>query len=303
MSILEASRRDSLSGFLYATGAYMLWGILPLYMKAVAHMSPVEVIAHRMVWSVPVVLLTLLWLGRMADLKRALTEPRTLMMAGVAAALVSINWGTYVWAIGADHALDAALGYFINPLFSILLGRFLLKERLLVIQWLAIALAGIGVGIVTWQLGQIPVVGLTLTISFGFYAYLKRALPIGPNQGFALEVILLLPVGIGIILWYALTGSGHFLVGSASDTSLLLGCGIVTAVPLILYANGAKRLNLTTIALMQYILPTTIFLIAVFWFREPLTLANLAAFGFIWGGLLLYSISLLRVRPTSLEMT
>ncbi len=285
---------DSLSGFFYALAAYLLWGLLPLYMKALAHIPPVEVLAHRVIWSVPVALAVLAWLRRTADLKAALVNPRMLGMAALTAAIISVNWGIYVWAIGADHALDAALGYYINPLFSIFLGAVLLGERLRGIQWLAIALVCIAVGILTWEAGQLPVIAAGLFLTWGFYAYLKRRLPIGPNQGFALEVLILLPFALGYAGWLAWTGEGHFMEGVPFDTWMLFGCGIVTAAPLMIYANGAKRLRLSTIAIMQYIAPTMIFLTAVFLFGEPFSRVKLVAFGFIWAALLVYSWSILR---------
>ncbi|MGI1663254.1 EamA family transporter RarD [Palleronia sp. KMU-117] len=287
---------DSLGGFLYALAAYLMWGVLPLFMKAVAHIPPVEVLAHRVVWSVPIALAVLLALGRTADLRAALTTPRVLAMGAVTAALISVNWGIYVWAIGTGHALDAALGYYINPLFSVFLGAVLLRERLLPAQWAAIALASAAVLILTVEAGRLPVVALGLTLSWGLYAYFKRSLPIGPNQGFTLEVLLLLGPALGYMVWLLARGEGHFLQASATDTALLLSCGLVTAVPLMVYANGAKRLRLTTIAMMQYIAPTMIFLIAVFVFDEPMGRGRMIAFPMIWAALVLFSGSMLR-RP------
>lgn len=289
-----ATTGDSLSGFLYALSAYLLWGFLPLYMKALAHVPPAEVVAHRVIWSVPVALAVLAWLGRTHDLRKALTQPRMLGMGLMTAALISVNWGIYVWAIGSGHALDAALGYYINPLFSILLGAVLLGERLRGVQWLAILSALIAVAILTWEAGRLPVVALGLMLTWGFYAYLKRRLPIGPNQGFALEVLILLPFGLAYVGWLAAKGQAHFLGMNAHETWLLVGCGIVTAGPLMIYANGAKRLRLSTIAIMQYVAPTMIFLTAVFLFDEPFSQTKLVAFGFIWAALVIYSWSVLR---------
>ena len=285
---------DSLSGFFYALSAYFLWGFLPIYMKALASVPAIEVIAHRVIWSVPFALAVLAVLGRTSDLTAALRTPRMLVMACLTAALISVNWGIYVWAIGAGHALDAALGYYINPLFSIGLGAILLGERLRGLQWLAIALAAIGVAILTWEAGRLPLIALALTLTWGFYAYFKKSLPIGPNQGFALEVLLLLPLALAYALWLAATGQGHFITGTAGQTALLFGCGIITAGPLMLYANGAKKLRLSTIAIMQYIAPTMIFLTAVFVFDEPFSQTKLVAFGFIWAALVLYSLTVLR---------
>jgi len=247
-------------------------------------------------WSVPVAVAVLLWLGRTGDLKAALRSPRMLGMGAMTAALISINWGIYVWAIGSGHALDAALGYYINPLFSIFLGAVLLRERMGKTQGVAIALAVVAVAILTWEAGRLPVVALGLTVTWGFYAFLKKWLPIGPNQGFALEVLILLPLALAYIAWTGATGGGHFLTGVAWDNLLLFGCGIVTAVPLMLYANGAKRLRLSTIAIMQYIAPTMIFLTAVFVFGEPFSGVKLVAFSLIWAALVVYSLPMLTAQ-------
>jgi chloramphenicol-sensitive protein RarD len=284
---------DSLSGFLFALTAYLLWGFLPLYMKALAHIPPVEVIAHRVVWSLPIALVVLAWLGRTGDLRAALKTPRMLGMGALTAALISVNWGIYVWAIGSGNALDAALGYYINPLFSIFLGAVLLRERIGRWQAVAIALAVVAVAILTWDAGRLPLVALSLTLTWGFYAFLKKWLPIGPNQGFALEVLILLPLALGYMVWLWGAGTGHFLQGVAWNDALLIGCGIVTAGPLMIYANGAKRLRLSTIAIMQYIAPTMIFLTAVFIFDEPFSGVKLVAFGLIWAALAVYSLPML----------
>lgn len=287
---------DSLSGFFFALVAYVLWGFLPLYMKALAHVPAVEVIAHRVLWSLPIALGVLLWLGRTGDLRVALRTPRMLMMGAVTAALISVNWGIYVWAIGAGFALEAALGYYINPLFSVLLGRVLLNERLKPAQWVAIGLAATAVVMLAVEAGRLPYVALSLTLTWGAYAYLKKSLPIGPNQGFTLEVLLLAPFALGYLIWAQAAGVAYFLQGVGMDDLLLIGTGVVTAVPLMIYANGAKRLRLSTIAMMQYIAPSMIFLIAVFVFDEPFGGVRLIAFPMIWTALVIYTVSSLRGR-------
>ena len=285
---------DTLRGFGFALAAYLLWGFLPLYMKQMAHIPTLEVLAHRVIWSVPIALAILAYLGRTDDLMTALRTPRMLGMAAVTATLISVNWGVYVWSIQTGHALEAALGYYINPLFSVFLGAVFIKERLSTAQKLAIALAACAVGFLTWQLGKLPLVALSLTVTWGFYAYFKKMLPIGPNQGFTLEVLLLLPFALGYALWLQVQGTAVFAHGPGLDTALLMGCGVVTAVPLMIYANGAKLLRLSTIGIMQYIAPTMIFLTAVFWFGEPFDSARLVAFVLIWTGLVIYTTSLLR---------
>jgi chloramphenicol-sensitive protein RarD len=287
------TNEDSPRGFAFALTAYLLWGFLPLYMKAMAHISPAEVVAHRVIWSVPIAALVLIVLGRTQDLRVALQSPRMLGMGALTAGLISINWGIYVWAIGSGHALDAALGYYINPLFSVGLGAVLLGERLTRAQLGAIALAALAVVVLTVAQGKVPVVALALTVTWGFYAYLKKSLPLGPNQGFMLEVVIMLPFALAYVAWLGVQGTGHF---SGTDMWLLLGCGVVTAGPLMIYANAAKGLRLTTIAMMQYIAPTLIFLTAVFWFGEPFGVARGIAFPMIWAALAIFTGSLLWER-------
>ncbi|MCI2400210.1 EamA family transporter RarD [Aliiroseovarius subalbicans] len=284
---------DSPRGLAFAITAYLLWGVLPLYMKALAHIPPTEVVAHRIVWSVPIAGLLLVLLGRTRDIATAFRSPRTLAMGCVTAGLVSVNWGVYVWAIATDRALDAALGYYINPLFSIFLGAVLLGERLTRAQMVAIALAAAAVVVLTIDAGTLPWPALALTFSWGMYAFFKKSLPIGPNQGFMLEVLILLIPALGYLGYLTATGASHF-TETPSNTALLLGCGLVTAVPLITYANGAKLLRLSTVGILQYIVPTMIFLFAVFWFGEPFGRARMIAFPMIWAALVIYTWSMLR---------
>jgi chloramphenicol-sensitive protein RarD len=287
------TNQDTPRGFAFALTAYLLWGFLPLYMKAMAHISPAEVIAHRVIWSVPIAGAVLLILGRTDDLRVALRSARMLGMGALTAGLISVNWGIYVWAIGSGHALDAALGYYINPLFSVGLGAVLLGERMNRAQMAAIGLAAVAVVILTVVQGKVPLVALGLTVSWGIYAYLKKSLPLGPNQGFMLEVVILLPFALAYVAWLGVQGTDHF---SGTDMWLLLGCGVVTAGPLMIYANAAKGLRLTTIAMMQYIAPTMIFLTAVFWFGEPFGPARAVAFPMIWAALAIFTGSLLWQR-------
>ena len=287
--------QDTLRGFGFALSAYVLWGFLPLYLKAVSHIPAIEVVAHRVLWSVPVAGLILIVLGRTSDLGRILRDPKALAMGCITATLVSINWGVYVWAIAAERTLDGALGYYINPIFSVFLGAMLLGEKLNKLQWAAVGLAAAAVGVLTYANGSLPWPALALTFSWGFYAYFKRSLPIGPNQGFLLEVLILSPVALGYLIWLGGQGGGHF-VPLTIDMWLLMGCGIVTAVPLMLYANGAKGLRLATIGIMQYIAPTMIMLIAVFVFEEPFGSARAIAFPMIWAALGLYTFAMFRGR-------
>lgn len=285
--------RDTGRGFALATAVYVIWGFLPLYMKALAHVPPAEVIVHRVIWSVPIAGAVLWATGRTGDFRAALRSPRMVAMAAATAALVSVNWGIYVWAIGSGHALDAALGYYVNPLFSVFLGAALLRERLSHAQWAAIALAAAAVAALTWETGRLPAAALGLTLTWGAYAFLKKRLPIGPNQGFLLEVVILLLPALAYLAFLSAQGRGHFLAGSSRDTALLLGCGAVTAVPLLLYANGAKLLRLSTIGMLQYIAPTIVLLVAVLVFGEEFGRARMMAFPMIWAALAIYTAAMI----------
>ncbi|RUW46817.1 EamA family transporter RarD [Mesorhizobium sp. M1A.F.Ca.ET.072.01.1.1] len=283
-------------GFLLALGAYFLWGLLPFYMKAVAHLPLIEVISHRIVWSVPIAAAVLVWAGRTADFKSAIRSPKSLAMAALTATLISVNWGIYVWAIAVDRTVETALGYYINPLVSVVVGAVLLGERLDRLQIAAVALAAIAVTVLTVEAGKLPWVSLALAFSFAAYGFFRKTLPIGPSQGFLLEVLLLSVPALCYIAYLIATGEDHFISSTGGDTALLIGCGPVTAVPLLLFAFGARLLRLSTIGIMQYIAPTMVFLIAVLIFDEPFGSTQAIAFALIWTALAMYSWSMFRGR-------
>ncbi|MCM5559940.1 EamA family transporter RarD [Pleomorphomonas sp. JP5] len=287
-------------GFAFAFSAYLLWGFLPFYMKAVAHISPYEVVAHRVLWSVPITAAIVLVQGGFGSFLRVFRQPRTLAMGFLTASLISVNWAIYVWAIGSGRALESALGYFINPLVNVALGTIFLGERLSRAQVFAVALAVFGVGLMTVESGGLPWVSLALALSFGVYGYLKKTLPIGPTHGFLLEVVLISPLALAYLGWLTVAGDGHFFgtgaVTTLSDTLLLAVSGLVTAVPLILFVYGARLLRYSTIGLMQYIAPSMIFLTAVFVFHEPFSVGKLIAFMFIWAALVVYTATIFSGR-------
>ncbi|MBD3665700.1 EamA family transporter RarD [Sulfitobacter aestuariivivens] len=293
-SLSPKTNEDTAAGLGFALTAYGLWGFLPLYMKVLAHIPAAEVVVHRVLWSVPIAAVVLVVLGRTNTLREALRNPRMLAMGCVTAALISLNWGVYVWAITSGNALDAALGYYINPLFSIFLAAVVLREKLSRAQLVALLLAAGAVLVLTLDAGGVPWAALVLTITWGLYALCKKSLPIGPNQGFLLEVLILLVPALGYLGYLTVTGASHFDLAFTRDTWLLIGCGAVTAVPLLIYANAAKRLRLSTIGILQYIAPTMIFLIAVFVFEEPFGQARMIAFPMIWAALVIYTMSILR---------
>ncbi len=288
--------RDSKDGFIYAGGAYLIWGFLPLYMKMMAHIPAWEIVPHRVFWSLPIAAAVVWYRNELADIGAALRSPRTLALALLTAMILSINWGIYVWAIISGRALESALGYYINPLFSVFLAAVLVGEKLVKVQMFALSLAGLAVALLTWEAGGLPWVSLALTVTWGFYAYFKKTLAIGPTQGFFLEVLILLVPSLALMWWFERQGTSHFIHTGWSDTALLVGSSLFTAVPLMLYALGAKLLRLTTIAIMQYSAPTMIFLIAVFVFKEPFSQYKAGAFVLIWSALAIYTMSLVRAH-------
>jgi chloramphenicol-sensitive protein RarD len=288
---------DTPAGLGLALTVYLLWGALPLYLKMVSHIPALEVVAHRVLWSLPIAALVLMVRGRLGDIWPLLSRPRLVGMALLTAALLTANWMTYVYAIGAGHAVEAALGYYINPLISVVIAAVVLKEHLRPAQFVAVGLAVIAVAILAWDAGGLPWISLTLATTWGFYALFRKTLPLGPNQGFFLEVLILAVPALAFVLYVEASGAGHFVAEAGpNDPWLLAFSGVATAVPLIIYANAAKLLRLSTIGIMQYIAPSFVFLIAVFVFREPFGSMKLVAFCFIWASLIVYSVSMFRGR-------
>ncbi len=287
---VQKRERDTRSGFFYALFAYGLWGFLPLYFRAAEAIPPDELTAHRIIWSLPTVLIVMLMMGRLREIPVLLSNWKVVRMMALTAAMISVNWGLYVWAISVERTSETALGYYINPLLTVLLGALLLGERLDRWQKVAVALAFLGVAIRTIGSGELPWISLVLAFSFAGYGYLRKTVSVGPTQGFLLEVMILFPFAVGYAVWLAWTGVDHV---SLTDGNLwwLIGCGPVTAVPLILYAYGAKGLTLTTIGLMQYIAPTMIFCVAFFVFGEELDIWQAITFGLIWLALVIYTRS------------
>lgn len=294
----SSNSSETARGFALALGAYLIWGLLPFYMKAVAHIPAAEVVAHRVIWSLPIGALLLARSGRLSTVIAALRDGRMLLRVVPAAVLITINWLTYVWAIAVGRALETALGYYINPLVSILVGALLLRERFSRAQMLAIALAALGVIGMSVLSGGLPWVSLVLAFSFAGYGYFKKTVPIGSTEGFVLEILLLTLPALVFIAYLVATGQSHFTGEGAhlGDILLLMASGLLTAVPLIMFGIGARALRLSTIGIMQYVAPTMVFFIAVFYFGEPLNAGKLVAFGFIWAALAIYSWSALSTR-------
>nr|WP_295077982.1 EamA family transporter RarD [uncultured Roseateles sp.] len=276
-------------GVIYAALAYLAWGLFPLYFRQIAQVPALEVIMHRTLWSLVFVLGILLVLRRWAWLGPVLKSRKLLGRFAISALLLSCNWLVYVWAVQNNHVLDASLGYFINPLVNVALGFIFLRERPRPLQWLAVGLAAVGVLWLAVQTGHMPWVALTLALSFGFYGLMRKVASLGALEGLALETMLLAPIAALALGWMTWQGHSALTEGNASTLGWLLFAGPLTAVPLLLFAAGARRIPMSTLGLLQYISPSLQFLLGVFLFNEGLQPARLIGFALIWTALLVYS--------------
>lgn len=289
----EGARSRAAAGVAFSVGAYALWGVFPVYFKAVAAVPALEVLAHRVVWSVLLVAGLLSLQRGWRQVTRALADRRLLLALTASACVISVNWGVFIWAVADGRILECSLGYYINPLVSVLLGVAVLRERLGRMQWLAVVVAAIGVAIEVVSFGTLPWVALTLAVSFAFYGLIRKTAPVDPVSGLFIETLLLSPPALIFLAVLAAQGDGAFLTEGLRVDALLLLAGPITALPLLLFVAGAQRIQLTTVGLLQYIAPTGHFLLAVFVYDEPFTPVHLATFAFIWLALAIYSLSIL----------
>jgi chloramphenicol-sensitive protein RarD len=284
-------------GVLYAAGAYFLWGLFPLYFKLLQHVAATEVLAHRIVWSLVVVLALLAVKGAWSWIRPLARQPRVLARFALSALLIALNWGLYIWAVTSGHVIDSSLGYFINPLVNVLFGAALLGERLRPVQWAAVALAALGVAWLTWSAGALPWIGLVLAFTFASYGLLRKTAPLGSLEGLALETALLFPVAAAWLGWLVWQQQASFTSGDPLTLVLLVAAGPVTALPLLLFAAGARRIAFSTLGMLQYIGPTLQFAIGVWLFHEPFDAARGLGFALIWAALAIFSLeSLLWLR-------
>lgn len=283
---------SSRSGFFFALSAYLIWGTLPLFWKLTENYDPVEVTAHRAFWSLPIAIIVCIALKRTGDIMPALRSPKKVATLFLTSCLVSFNWGVFIWAITVDRVLDTALAYYINPLITVLLGFVFLGDRFNRLQLAAIVIAAAAVLMLTVVGGQFPWVSIALALTFGLYGLIRKTVDVGPTQGFLIEILLIFPIVAGFIGWKVMNGTSVFL-GSPEVSWLMILAGPATATPLILFSVGAKRLRLSTIGLMQFLVPTMIFLIGVFIFKEPMREVQLYAFMMIWCALILYAWSVI----------
>lgn len=283
-------------GVLFALAAYILWGFFPLYFKAIQQVSALQILAHRIAWGFVFTLAVVLVLRQWKEFRASVFNRRTFLIYAGASVVLGINWFTYVWAVITNHVVESSLGYFINPIVSVLLGVIFLRERLRTFQWVAISMVTAGVVYLTITFGQLPWISLVLAVTFGFYGLLKKIAPLGALHGITLETAVLTIPSLVYLLIVNANGTGTFGHSTPLLDFLLVLSGPVTAIPLLLFATGARRIPLTTIGLLQYIAPTLQFLLGVLVFHEPFDQTRLIGFMIIWLALVLFSVENLLAR-------
>jgi chloramphenicol-sensitive protein RarD len=287
---------EARSGFLNGAAAYLFWGLSIFYFKAIGRVAPPEILAHRILWSVPLLLGWLAVRGRLGDLRAVLRAPRTIGILLVTTVLIGVNWLVFIMAIESGRVVQASLGYYINPLLNVVLGMVFLGERLRPVQWVSVALAAFGVAYMAVSFGSIPFISLILAVSFGLYGLLRKTVPAEGPVGLAVETCLLLPVVLVFLIVRAVRGEMAFLHISRQIDVLLVLAGLVTTVPLLWFTNAVRRLRLATVGFLQYLSPSLQLLIAVLVYGEPFTRTHLVTFSCIWAALGLYTADALRRR-------
>ena len=283
------SPTEAVRGAAAAAACYLAWGLVPLYWKQLAAINPVELIAHRHLWSLVLLFALLVAQGRRTDLRKAVGHGPSVVRIVLGAALLTTNWLVYVWGVNTGHVIETSLGYFLVPLVNVALGRFVLHERLRSLQWVAIGAAGLGVATMVAQLHRPPWIALALAGSWSSYGLLRKQSPHGPLVGLAAETLVLAPLAVGYLLWRHLEGTGALGRVGAADHLLILSSGLITALPLLLFAYGARRLRLSTLGLLQYLAPTVQLALGVWHYHEPFARDRVIGFAFIWAGLVLYT--------------
>ena len=276
-------------GILLAASSYVAWGLFPAYFLLLKSVSPVEVLAHRMIWSLVFLSFVLAYRRRWSWLPPLSRQPILVASFAVSAALLSGNWFLYIWAVSNGHVIDASLGYFINPLVNIVLGFVLLHERLHPAQWIAVLIAALGVLWLTWQGHHFPWIAIVLALTFGFYGLMRKVAALGPLEGLSLETLLLFPLAAAYLAWVAFNGNSAFIHADLALRLFLMAAGPITAIPLLLFAAGARRIRLSTLGLLQFIAPTLQLLLGIWLFHEPFGGARMWGFLIIWAALVLFT--------------
>ncbi|MET9553156.1 EamA family transporter RarD [Streptomyces sp. NPDC006645] len=288
------SEGEQRAGLLYGIGAYGMWGLVPLFWPLLKPSGAVEILAHRMVWSLAVVAIALLVVRRWAWVRELLAQPRKLGLLVVAAIVISVNWGLYIWSVNTGHVVEASLGYFINPLVTIAMGVLLLKERLRPAQWAAVGVGLAAVLVLAIGYGQPPWISLTLAFSFATYGLVKKKVNIGGLESLAAETVILFVPALGYLLWLGASGDSTFGPEGAGHAALLAATGVVTAVPLVCFGAAAIRVPLSTLGLLQYLAPVFQFLLGILYFHEEMPAERWAGFALVWAALTILTWDALR---------
>lgn len=280
---------DARRGGLAAAGGFFFWGLVPLYWKQMQGIAPLELMAHRIVWSFLLLAGIMAWQHRLHEIAPLFRDHRLAGRNFLASVLLATNWTIYIWAVNSGHVIESSLGYFLVPLFNVLLGSVILHERLRPLQWAAIGCAAAGVLTLLVRLGHVPWIGFSIAATWSAYSFLKKQSSFGAMAGLLVETLLLFPLAGGALLWWLHTGAGALGRVGAWQQSMVLSAGIVTAVPLLLFSFGAQRIRLTTLGLLQYLTPSVQFLIGLLVYREAFDGRQFQAYALIWLGLLLYT--------------
>lgn len=288
------SPSEQRTGLLFGFAAYGLWGLLPLYWHLLETTGTAEVLSHRMVWSLPTAALILMLFRRWSWIRPLLKHPRRLGLVVLAAAVISVNWAVFIWAVSVGKVLEASLGYFINPLVSIAFGVLLLRERLRPAQWTAVGVGTVAVGVMTFGYGQVPWLSLALAFSFATYGLIKKRVRLGGVEGFSAESAVQFLPALGVLVFLTARGEGTFTTEGAGHTALLLFSGLATALPLIFFGSAAVRLPLSTIGLLQYMAPAFMFVLGLLVFHEEMPPERWAGFALVWTALCILTWDALR---------
>ncbi|MDP3857174.1 MAG: EamA family transporter RarD [Stagnimonas sp.] len=286
---MSAEEMETRRGFFAAMAAFFIWGLLPLYLHQLHDTPSVQIMAHRVVWACLFVFGYLAIRGELGKVWAALADPVARTRLAASAVLVSVNWLIYVWAVTSGHVIESSLGYFINPLVSVLLGVFVLKENLNRMQWLAVGIAALGVLWLTINVGRPPWIALALALSFGGYGLIRKKVAVDSVAGLGVETLLIAPLMLAWLLWCAQAGTLSFGQHGRLLDGLLIASGAVTAVPLVLFAYGVRRIPLSTVGLLQYLGPSLQLITGIFVFHESFTQTQLIGFGLIWSALAVYA--------------
>jgi chloramphenicol-sensitive protein RarD len=276
-------------GILYGIGAYVCWGFFPIYWKSLRQVPATQLIGHRILWSFLLLFVVILF-SRQWDEFRKTINFKVIRVYSIAAVLIGINWLVYVWAVNANYIVETSLGYFINPLLSVLLGVIFLKERLRIAQWIPVILASIGVAYLSYVYGRLPYIALTLSVSFGLYGLVKKISPLGSLHGLTVETGILCLPALVYLIFVESNGTGAFLHTGLTSGLLMIGAGVVTTIPLLMFATAARLIPLWVVGLLQYIAPTLQFLIGVFIYKEPFSHEQLIGFGIVWTALIIFLV-------------